>query len=222
VPSDAPIESAVRHPPAGSEPQPRERVPALVTAGPVGAPLSQTRTPSDDPPTPLASVAAPIGTAGNTATAAAPLLPAGTIQPLAESLPPRPAPAAPPAAAAANTNAPIVDPAAPLVAGVRQVLDRYAQGYSSRQAAIVRQVWPEVDARALERAFGQLDSQDVRFDECRIEAAEAAANATCTGMASWVPAVGDRSPRRQPRTWRFALAREGQGWIITQARVAAK
>jgi hypothetical protein len=168
-------------------------------------------------------VAAPIGTAGNTATAAAPLSPAGTIQPLAESLPPRPAPAPPPAAAAAvNTTATMVDPAAHLVAGVRQVLDTYAQGYSSKQAAIVRQVWPEVDARALERAFGQLDSQVVRFDECRIEAAETSASATCTGMASWVPAVGDRSPRRQPRTWRFALAREGQGWIITQARVAAK
>jgi len=214
-------ESASRNPRPDREPQPHDSVPAsVVVRSPV--PAAETETSPDRPPAPLASVAAPIGTAGSSTPPAASLSTAGAIQPLNESLPPRPAPPSAPPTMAANTTAPAIDPTAHLVAGVRQVLDRYAQGYSSRQATLVRQVWPEVDARALERAFGQLDSQDVRFNDCRIEAAETAASATCTGMASWVPAVGDRSPRHQSRTWRFALARDGQGWIITQARVAAR
>jgi hypothetical protein len=99
------------------------------------------------------------------------------------------------------------------------VLDQYALGYSTRRAGVVRQIWPSVDARALERAFSQLQSQQVSFDDCRIEAAAAAARATCSGTARWVPAVGDRSPRQQSRTWHFVLARDGEAWVITQAWV---
>jgi hypothetical protein len=219
---DTSVESASRTSVADRDPTTDASVPAAVTARSANAP-PQTEPAAERPPAPLATVAAaPVGTVGNSTTTAALLSPAGAIQPVNESLPQRLPPPSPPAAVAANTSPTAIDPTAHLVAGVRQVLDRYAQGYSSKQAAIVRQVWPEVDARALERAFGQLASQDVQFDDCRIEAAETAASATCTGMASWVPAVGDRSPRRQPRTWRFALARQGQAWIITQARVAAK
>jgi hypothetical protein len=128
-------------------------------------------------------------------------------------VPPRPAPAEPSRAAA--TAAPGPDP----VTGIRRALDDYARAYSERDAVAASQVWPAVDARALARAFDQLSEQSVTFSRCDIRPEGGdRAQASCTGRATWVPKVGDRSPREEARTWRFALTREGDEWVIEQVR----
>jgi hypothetical protein len=95
------------------------------------------------------------------------------------------------------------------------VLTRYARAYNTLDARAAREVWPAVDARALERAFSQLSSQSVSFDDCDVVPRTDQAVAVCSGRHAWVPRVGDRSPRAENRTWRFTLARRGdEAWVI--------
>ena len=49
------------------------------------------------------------------------------------------------------------------------LLNRYRGAFSALDAAAARSVWPNVDHRALERAFAQLDEQAIAFDACQID-----------------------------------------------------
>lgn len=97
---------------------------------------------------------------------------------------------------------------------VQEVLRRYARAYGQLDAGAARAVWPSVDERALARAFQNLSSQQVSFDDCEIDIRGAIANASCRGQASYAPKVGKREPRTEPRTWRFELHRDGDAWTI--------
>jgi hypothetical protein len=97
---------------------------------------------------------------------------------------------------------------------VQEVLRRYARAYGQLDASAARAVWPSVDERALARAFQYLSSQQVSFDDCEIDIRDAVANASCRGQASYVPKVGRREQRTEPRTWRFELHRDGDAWTI--------
>jgi len=57
-------------------------------------------------------------------------------------------------------------------------------------------------------------TQTFDFDDCRIEVNGARANAVCSGTASFVPAVGSKTPRVESRRWTFQLARVGGRWIM--------
>src|SRR4029078_6600937 len=46
-----------------------------------------------------------------------------------------------------------------------------------------------------------------------------AATATCHGSARYVPKVGSRDPRTEPRVWNFSLRKNGGEWKIDNARV---
>ena len=94
------------------------------------------------------------------------------------------------------------------------MLDRYRAGYSTLNVGAVASAWPSVNARALERAFGQLESQRFDFSNCRIDVNGVQAQAACSGTASFVPKVGDRSPRSERRQWTFTLVRVSDGWVI--------
>jgi hypothetical protein len=100
---------------------------------------------------------------------------------------------------------------------VEEVLRRYARAYGDLNASAARAVWPTVDEKALTRAFQNLASQDVSFDDCDIDIRGAVANASCRGQASYAPKVGNRERRTEPRTWRFELRRESDGWKIENA-----
>jgi hypothetical protein len=162
---------------------------------------------------PAASTGAPGGAlepAPSVPTATSPIA-IGT--PLPSSVPPPAAPAEPSRAAATPATGP------DLVMAIRRALDDYARAYSQRDAAAASQVWPAVDARALARAFDQLSEQSVIFSKCDIRPEGGdRAQASCNGRATWVPKVGDRRPRAEERTWRFALTREGDEWVIEQVR----
>ncbi len=101
---------------------------------------------------------------------------------------------------------------------IRSTLKRFRTAYSQLNARAARDVWPSVDARALERAFQSLKSQELRFDRCNLTVTGAKAQAACTGRATYVPRIGDQSPRFTTREWTFELRKADERWTIASAR----
>jgi hypothetical protein len=98
-------------------------------------------------------------------------------------------------------------------AAIRSVLAGYRSAFAALDVSAVEAVWPAVNSRALRNAFDQLASQKVDF-ECVLHVTGARANAVCGGTSEFVPAVGSRTPRVEPRDWIFYLARVDDGWVI--------
>ena len=113
-----------------------------------------------------------------------------------------------------------VDPAAGDDAHIRSVLTRWRTAYSALDASAAREVWPSVDARALERAFQTLKSQELRFDRCDLTVDGGRARAACVGEAVYVPRIGRQSPRATPRVWTFELKKSDRRWTVASARGA--
>jgi hypothetical protein len=124
-------------------------------------------------------------------------------------------PAAPAAVVAAH-----VDPIAGDEDRIRAALLQWRTAYSALDARAAREVWPTVDARALERAFQALKSQDLRFDRCDLTVDGGSAQAACSGRATYVPRVGNQSPKATPREWTFELKKRDQRWTIASARAS--
>jgi hypothetical protein len=103
---------------------------------------------------------------------------------------------------------------------IRAALSRWRTAYSQLDARAAREIWPSVDARALERAFQALKSQDLRFDRCDLTVNGGSAQAACRGRAIYVPRVGNQSPRATPREWTFELKKLDQRWTIASARAS--
>jgi len=126
---------------------------------------------------------------------------------------PTPAPVAAPAAAP-----PPLSPEARETAAVENVLERYRLAFSTLNSGVA-DFWPGVNSRALDKAFNELDEQRFEFDQCRVQLKGGQADATCTGRATFVPKVGDKTPRTQSRQWSFRLVRAGNRWIIDTVQV---
>jgi hypothetical protein len=115
-------------------------------------------------------------------------------------------------------------PSAPLVdlararESVRGAIERYRSAYERLDAAAAQSVWPAIDADALSREFGSLESQQLSFEECAIDVLGSTASATCRGHARVAPRIGGGA-ESVPRTWRFTLAQAGDGWTIASADV---
>jgi hypothetical protein len=140
---------------------------------------------------------------------------------------PRPAQESPVAAAvstAAVSTAAVSIPVPPKVedvdehAMVRQTLQRYRSAYERLDARSAHAVWPAVNQAALARAFEGLQSQTITFDACDVRVGGDAAAATCKGSARYVPKIGNREPRTEPRLWSFTLHKDGPDWKIDSAR----
>ncbi|MBA2603701.1 MAG: hypothetical protein H0U94_08945 [Acidobacteria bacterium] len=101
---------------------------------------------------------------------------------------------------------------------VRAALDRYQMAYSRLDATAARAVWPSVDRRALERAFGGLASQSISLGQCNVRVNGGSAQADCSGNASWTPRVGGGS-QTAARRWRFDLQNTAGEWVIVDAAV---
>ncbi len=173
---------------------------------------------------PAASIAPPDPPAATApAPAATPPAPPFT-EPAPIPLAPQSLPAALPAVAPASAPPPEAPPAAvPEVddgALVRQALHRYRAAYDGLDAGSAQAVWPAVDEGALARAFDGLASQKLTFEECRVQLQRETAAATCRGTTRYVPKVGSREPRTEPRVWNFLLRKSGGEWKIESARVA--
>jgi hypothetical protein len=142
------------------------------------------------------------------------------VDPSSGSVAPVALPAPSPAAhtAALTPASPALRPEADATA-VRGVLEGYASAYTALDAEAAQHLWPGVDLHGLRRAFEQLSAQTVQFDRCDVKPAGDEAQAECVGRTTWIPRVGDRSPRSEARTWQFALARDGNDWLIERVQV---
>ena len=116
---------------------------------------------------------------------------------------PAPAPAPPPPASLEAREA----------AAVENLIEQYRRAFSTLNSG-VSDIWPGVNARALDKAFNELESQNFDFDKCTVQLNGAQAEATCTGSATFVPKVGNKTPRTQSRQWSFRFVRAGSRWII--------
>jgi hypothetical protein len=126
--------------------------------------------------------------------------------------PPSPAPSPP-----APVSAPSATQAGGLTAETRAVavaLNRYQDAFSSLDANAAHAVWPSVDVRALAKAFGQLEEQTFDLEGCNITVAGAQAEADCAGNARYIPKVGNRTLRVEPRRWHFKLRQTNDQWFI--------
>jgi hypothetical protein len=99
------------------------------------------------------------------------------------------------------------------------VLNRYRSAYNALNAGAAKAVWPSVDVKALGRAFDRLESQEVDFAGCQISVTGVRATAACNGNARFVPKVGNKTPRREPRTWTFEMRKANQQWTIDKVNV---
>ena len=129
----------------------------------------------------------------------------------------------PPAAKPSPTGtsgAPSVDPRAIEQVRVRAILARYETAYSELDANAAAKVYPSMDRKALSRAFSALDSQQILFEDCRIQVGDSAlhATATCAGTATWTPKVGG-GVRAQARRWQFDLQQVSGEWQIASVRI---
>jgi tetratricopeptide (TPR) repeat protein len=134
-------------------------------------------------------------------------------------------PGAPPAPAEVIAAAAVPMPAPPMVEIapddsqlVAQALQRYRVAYEGLDARSAQAVWPAVNEAALARAFDGLESQSLTFDACEVRVRGEVATATCQGSARYVPKIGSREPRTEPRVWNFSLHKAGGDWKIESAR----
>ncbi len=123
---------------------------------------------------------------------------------------------APPVASAAAR----IDPGPADEDHIHAALARWRAAYSQLDARAAREIWPSVDASALERAFQALKSQELRFDRCDLTVNGGSAQAACRGRAVYVPRVGSQSPRAAQREWTFELTKRDQRWTIASARAS--
>ena len=138
--------------------------------------------------------------------------------PLVDERTPATVSALPAAAASASPNAaptPVSEDSA-----IAAVLEQYRGAASALDARAVAAVWPTTNTRALERAFGQLSSQEMSFAGCVMIVNGRQATADCGGETTYVPRVGNRNPRVESHEWRFELRKIGQRWVID--RVSAR
>jgi tetratricopeptide (TPR) repeat protein len=161
------------------------------------------RVPNAEPPTPspIEMLAAPAP--------AAPPTPS-----IMSAMTPAPAPMTVPVSAPVL---PRIDPSDEVVL-VKQTLQRYRSAYDGLDAPSAQAVYPAVNQAALARAFDGLESQTLTFDTCDVQLRGDAATATCRGSARYVPKIGSREPRVEPRTWNFTLRKAGDDWRIDTAR----
>jgi hypothetical protein len=232
-------------PPSAARDVPRRDVmaPRAVEAIPSGSLPSATQAPA---PTITASPERPIPPRSQVAAASAPpttaparprvIVPdsraAAAVEPgptphLPASLPPAPpvvertpatVSALPAAAASASANAaptPVSENSA-----IAAVLEQYRGAASALDAMAVAAVWPTTNTQALERAFGQLSSQELSFAGCVTMVNGTQATADCGGETTYVPRVGNRNQRVESHKWRFELRKIGQRWVID--RVSAR
>jgi hypothetical protein len=207
-----PIEEPEPTPIARPRPVRPPTVPAVLRT-----PVASERPPSAPVPSfPPPDMAVPAVSAPTQPTAAAIAPPPPPLE--QPSAPPALSRAAAPAASSSPALVPIVPPPADDENLVKQTLQRYRHAYEGLDAQSAHAVWPAVNEAALARAFDGLASQAITFDQCDVQVRGAVASATCRGTARYVPKIGNRDPRVEPRVWNFGLKKDGGEWKIDSAR----
>jgi hypothetical protein len=176
-------------------------------------------------PVPLKAAASEqLATIAPTAVSALYAAPIDSPPPLPRTPPPAYAEVVP--SAAVTPPAAVVPPEPSVVRSdadaVRAVLDQYQSAFSHLDASRAKAIWPSVDEKALGRAFGQLERQQVVLEGCDVKVADQRAVAACRGQASYVPRVGNKAARVEPRRWSFTLRKTGESWILEAVDLSSR
>ena len=100
------------------------------------------------------------------------------------------------------------------------VLREYTRAFERLDVRAAEALYPSVDRRRLERAFRNLEEQQLQLADCDVSFTSAGgAAARCAGSATYRPKVGSRVVRLTDQEWTFSLARGGGGWQILEARI---
>jgi hypothetical protein len=204
----------------------RPKIPATVatTAGSSSRPRTDTTRTQPNPVPLKAAASEQLSTIAPTAVSAPYAAPIDSPPPLPRTPPPAQAEAVP---SVTDAPPPAVVPLAPAVVrsdtdDVRAVLDRYQTAFSHLDASKAKAIWPSVDEKALGRAFGQLERQEVVLQGCDVMVAGQRAAAECRGRSSYVPRVGNKAARVEARRWAFTLRKIGESWIIEAVDLASR
>jgi hypothetical protein len=234
---EAPVKEPVKEPPplrgttvapkppvaagrATASPPERERAapppPRAASAEPTPAPPSTSRATSPEP-------APPPSRTGPPDPAPAPLPRArveeSTLAPPANPPAAPVTPLAPPAEIGSAAGSPAAATADVEGNAIREILGRYRSAFNSLDAKAAQAVWPAVNPRTLDRAFGQLREQNVSFDKCTIDVKDLIAAASCSGTTRFVPRVGNRTAQVEARQWNFILRKASSGgWQIQEVQ----
>jgi hypothetical protein len=221
------VTSPSPHPPAGGEqpgvspPQPGAQPPG--TGGPqreslpppppprqadLAAPRSRARKTSPDPDPAAGRPPVPPAEAAPTL----PELPVGVenIPSTSAHLPGVPVPLAPPVLPSGGR---VFEKESTALA---EVLGRYEQAFDRLDAAAANAVWPAVDFRALARAFGRLQHQDLNFGDCTFAVSANDAAARCSGILRYARRIGDTSTKTEHHVWTIQFSRTGESWQIVR------
>jgi hypothetical protein len=194
------------------------------TPAPVPAPATSVPSAETAPSSPRVAAAEGVPRPLPPAAAAEPALAPPATPPPATGVTPPPAAAPTPATSAAAPSATPTTASGTSAAdadngAIRDVLGRYRSAFNTLDAKAAQQVWPSVNQRTLDRAFGQLEQQNVSFDTCAILVKGALAKANCRGTTRFVPRVGSRSAQVEPRQWSFSLRKASSGgWLIQEVQ----
>lgn len=102
---------------------------------------------------------------------------------------------------------------------VRRLLDEYAGALERLDVQAAKSVYPNVDGKALKRAFEQVSAQRLTLQACGITISGSTANARCQGSAAYHPKVGSRSVQIASGEWTFDLSKTDTDWRIVNTLV---
>jgi hypothetical protein len=102
---------------------------------------------------------------------------------------------------------------------VRRLLDEYTGAFERLDVRATKALYPSVDGKALQRAFEQIESQRVTFEDCGITISGSTANARCRGSATYQPRIGTRRVQIALREWTFDLSKQDTSWRIVNTYV---
>jgi hypothetical protein len=102
---------------------------------------------------------------------------------------------------------------------IQRVLTAYEDSYDRLDAPAAALLWRGVDTRALQRAFGALDSQDLSFEKCDLTIDGAQATAVCRGQLRYVRRVGTPTPHVLRGSWKIDFQRANDRWVISNVKV---
>jgi hypothetical protein len=102
---------------------------------------------------------------------------------------------------------------------VRQLLDEYTEAFERRDVRAAKALYPNVDGKALKRAYEQIASQRLTLESCGITISGSTANARCRGSATFQPRIGTRPVQIASREWTFDLSKQDTAWRIVNTYV---
>ena len=102
---------------------------------------------------------------------------------------------------------------------VRQLLDEYTGAFERRDIRAQKALYPNVDGKALKRAYEQIASQRLTLESCGITISGTTANARCRGSATFQPRIGTRPVQVASREWTFDLSKQDTAWRIVNTFV---